>query len=96
MAEKQELLIPSESGVTSPCQVNGVRHRSLILMMVSGERAYVEAGNTAWQQLTVQRTKYTPVHWDYQQGLSTESPNGQSHVIREQGHRYYPTSRPTS
>jgi len=96
MAENKELLVPSESGVTSLCQVNGVDHRSLNLMMVSGERAYVEAGNTTWQKLTVQRTKYTPVHWDYQQGPSSESPNGQSHVIREQGNRYYPTSRPTS
>ncbi len=96
MAEKQESLVLYESGVTSPCQVHGVGHRSLILMVLSGEHAYVEAGDTIWQQLTVQRTKNTPVHWDYQQGPSRQSPNGLSHVIREQGHRYYPTSRPTS
>jgi len=69
MAEKQESLVPYESGVTSPCQVHGVGHRSLILMVVSGKHAYVEAGDTIWQQLTVQRTKNTPV----QLGLSARA-----------------------
>jgi len=37
MAEKQELVVALGKGVTSLCDINGVGHRSLILMMVPPE-----------------------------------------------------------